>query len=961
MSKARSTGNISNVIKTSTTCVTVTDGTTDLLIMSGSGRVTIPGDLVVLGGIAGSSVESSSYALNADKIDNLDSSQLVLTSSFNSYISSASSSLGSLSGSVATTTSGLSGRITTVEGNYTTTGSNIFVGDQVMTGSICSTGNIVTTGQIVAQTINVQQVTSSIVYSCGSNIFGNSLTNTQQFTGSVSVTGSLTTTGPMVGSSIFCSPVGNFSNCLTFADWTTAENVLTSNKPNEQGAYIRAAVSNALTPTYAFENDRDTGVYRDGANSLGFATSGSARMTISSTGDSLFNGTIVVQGACSSRICLIKDYSGTPSNTGFLITDTNGIITFNHNANGAGTTIGGVTCIGSNLCVAGNGYFAGNVGIGCTSPTFHLEVRCAASTSSCYLAAMFSRSTGANDGVGDIVAFGANGVSAIAGIFRTVGSWGLELQTAGRNTRMRIDNSGITTFCCQVCAPVGIFTGCVGIGSTNPGAPLELYRDGGNADTTGGGIIFSRYQASGDYRGSGIFHRYISAGGSNDSMVFTVSEGGNPYISGTTALDGRVKMVLTQAGRLGIGTTSPAARLTVSGTQVEAHINNGDTNTLALGNFSGGQHFIKSINLGVALTPLTLQASSFTFDTGNVGIGCVSPGVSLTIGGTDAIKVPAGTTPQRPTPTTGMVRFNSSCTEMEYYNGSEWLFFTSTPTTQGYYADVLVVGGGGGGGGAEASNGFGGGGAGGGSGGFMAGRIFINYALQSYSIFIGGGGTGGSNESQGTGSGCNGTMGTASCALGLVAVGGGFGGGDETGTGGGNGGSGGGTGGDNSGPAGVGLLGQGCSGGANGQRNGGGGGGASTTGFQGYFANNNGGNGRTWLNGTTYAGGGGGGGGAATTFQPLGGSGGGGNGSSTNGTSASFADGGTAAAGTTNTGGGGGGGAAGRAQGGQNGGSGIVVIRYQGSQKGFGGSITSSGGYTYHTFTTSGTYCSTYY
>ena len=39
------------------------------------------------------------------------------------------------------------------------------------------------------------------------------------------------------------------------------------------------------------------------------------------------------------------------------------------------------------------------------------------------------------------------------------------------------------------------------------------------------------------------------------------------------------------------------------------------------------------------------------------------------------------------------------------------------------------------------------------------------------------------------------------------------------------------------------------------------------------------------------------------------------------------------------------------------GGSGLVVIRYQsGSQKGTGGTVTSGGGYYYHTFTSSGTY-----
>jgi hypothetical protein len=185
-----------------------------------NGSQTITGSLTVTGGISGSSAESASYALNADKIDNLDSTQLVLTSSFNSYTSSASSSVGSLSSSVATTTSGLGGRITTVEGNYATTGSNIFLGSQVITGSICSNGNIVTTGQIVAQTINVQQVTSSIVYSCGSNIFGTDINNTQTFTGSMFITGS--NINANVGNTCFqgsvCAPVAIFSGCVTIGN-----------------------------------------------------------------------------------------------------------------------------------------------------------------------------------------------------------------------------------------------------------------------------------------------------------------------------------------------------------------------------------------------------------------------------------------------------------------------------------------------------------------------------------------------------------------------------------------------------------------------------------------------------------------------------------------------------------------------------------------------------------------------
>jgi hypothetical protein len=68
---------------------------------------------------------------------------------------------------------------------------------------------------------------------------------------------------------------------------------------------------------------------------------------------------------------------------------------------------------------------------------------------------------------------------------------------------------------------------------------------------------------------------------------------------------------------------------------------------------------------------------------------------------------------------------------------------------------------------------------------------------------------------------------------------------------------------------------------------------------------------------------------------------------------------GNGAPGTTNTGSGGGGGSASAVSqdlSGGNGGSGIVILRYLGTQRAMGGTVTSSGGYTIHTFTTSGTF-----
>ena len=147
----------------------------------------------------------------------------------------------------------------------------------------------------------------------------------------------------------------------------------------------------------------------------------------------------------------------------------------------------------------------------------------------------------------------------------------------------------------------------------------------------------------------------------------------------------------------------------------------------------------------------------------------------------------------------------------------------------------------------------------------------------------------------------------------------------------------------------------GYTGGAAGQLEGGGGAGAGQNGSQGVNSPSGyagaGGNGvtSTITGSTVYYGGGGGGqggysaiSGAYTTGGGTGGSGGGGNGISGSGSGG--------AAGTANTGGGGGGG-------GYAGGSGIVIIRYvTGTCTATGGTTSTSGIYTLHTFTSSGTF-----
>jgi hypothetical protein len=239
--------------------------------------------------------------------------------------------------------------------------------------------------------------------------------------------------------------------------------------------------------------------------------------------------------------------------------------------------------------------------------------------------------------------------------------------------------------------------------------------------------------------------------------------------------------------------------------------------------------------------------------------------------------------------------------------------------------EVLVVAGGGGGG-------VGGGGA----GGLIYNSEFPVSPGTAYSITVGAGGA------ASTFWGGNGSSGANSTFSSLTAIGGGAGNHASASPSGGSGGGGG-----YLSAGGAGTTGQGFAGGYGlGAPNypGGGGGGAGAPGANAISTSiaGAGGSGLQYsISGTLtyYAGGGGGstqGGGTGATGGLGGGGAGGGN---VNGT-----------AGTSNTGGGGGGGT----NLGGAGGSGIVIVRYYGPQKASGGTITSVGGYTIHTFTSVG-------
>ena len=324
---------------------------------------------------------------------------------------------------------------------------------------------------------------------------------------------------------------------------------------------------------------------------------------------------------------------------------------------------------------------------------------------------------------------------------------------------------------------------------------------------------------------------------------------------------------------------------------------------------------------------------------------------NTTISSTGFLKLPAGSTGDRPgSPVTGMVRYNTTINDTEYYDGANWRpiseaypvatggtvtdtviggipyrvhSFTTTGSstftvTRTGEVEYLILAGGGGGGGVIAG--------GGGAGGLLTGITTVT--PQSYTINVGSGGQGGFSWNNPTLQG--GISGTNSSALGFTASGGGGGGGHGTGCAGLSGGSGGGSG---CGSGQAGTAGQGNAGGNSvGGNHGGGGGGAGSVGLTG-IDNIRAGNGGQGLISTItgvsryYAGGGGGGTRNGTGVPGFGGIGGGGRG----GVADTYKE---ANDGAGNTGGGGGGAghtgsSAGLVRAGGDGGSGIVIIRYR--------------------------------
>jgi hypothetical protein len=183
---------------------------------------------------------------------------------------------------------------------------------------------------------------------------------------------------------------------------------------------------------------------------------------------------------------------------------------------------------------------------------------------------------------------------------------------------------------------------------------------------------------------SGNTWAYLAAGEGSYYQQFN----GNHYFgtaaSGSAGADATVntKMLINSAGNVGIGTGSPSAPLDIVTDSVvyaaeftQSKTSNGDGVLINIGSAAAADYALTVRSNAGNTSVLACKGD------GKVGIGTFVPAVSLDVGSTtDAIKLPNGTTAQRPTGALGQIRYNTTTSEYEVYKAGLWL---SVKTTAG--------------------------------------------------------------------------------------------------------------------------------------------------------------------------------------------------------------------------------------------------------------------------------------
>jgi hypothetical protein len=373
-------------------------------------------------------------------------------------------------------------------------------GSVAVSGSILVSGSITTNGTITAQTLVVQTITSSITYSSGSNIFGNSASNNQILTGSVLISGSLRVSG---------SAAITGSIDLTSTIYSVGENRMSQGTFNDPVPNIVAVLKLSSIPSVSLPT-----------TVIGARISGSAASnvdtyagyfnnisTVSGTGLSygifasgafhnfggetrFYQGTFndpIVGTVASVKISAVPT-TGAPSSVftvGITGAASSGQNTFAGYFTNTSTVSGGGVNYGI-YATGSNHFFGGNVGVGTVSPTSILHISASSST---ITGKVILQSPSSDSGILQIGSTygeasmmfipGVTSFGASSGVIRTStygnsALWGLGPGTYTTDpTKFGIANVGVGTNVLTVSS-----SGALGIGTTTPTTRLFVLGSG---------------------------------------------------------------------------------------------------------------------------------------------------------------------------------------------------------------------------------------------------------------------------------------------------------------------------------------------------------------------------------------------------------------------------------------------------------------------------------------------------